>query len=55
MNLEECNQCYTNHVADGETSHIDMECEDDQMPAITEQMTVLENANITNASMQVPY
>lgn len=57
MNLEECNQCYTNHVQDGEPNigdiGIDLECED-HLPAISDHLTVLgEHANITNASMQV--
>ena len=51
MSLEEANNCYNNHVSENDAT-IEMDC-DDAIPAVSDRITVLENTNITNVSLQV--
>ena len=52
MSLEECTQCYHNNTTTNDVA-IEVEFDDVMHPSVSERITVLENANITNASVQV--
>ena len=54
MSLEECTQCYHNNTTTTDVT-VDVEYDDVIHHSVSERITVLENANITNASVQVSF